>query len=534
MGLQLGIKVKVFEDNIGKDNVGQYLNALATKWEIFLNGPESPGPCLRCLSLHGTVWRQNDSSKPRPQLHSHCYCRLMPYRKSGSNVKRVRTYQRHEYLRDQLRGLTQVERQKLMGKQVERLHRLGIVETEHLVSKTSGISTLKELAPRRLGIQGSDVAKFTERELIDIFDRRLEAVLINEQFIVSSTEALAQYKVTKSQTVLRAIYDKVMTFTSESGKIMLKRVNMTATQAKARINKARAAQKNKTTTKEKHFVPENNKYSESRRVFHDEIAESVISKGTKIAKGEQGEILMTGGFPGSGKSSVLNQAFPGWEKKYVHIDSDKIKDLLAIKDGLTKIGEHAALYQAEASDIIRRIMVKTRRRGYHVLYDGTMRESHKVVDVIKKFKRRKYKVELAFADLPLEKSIERAIGRFLDPRDGRFVDPAFVVSNGIGPKSSFEAAKSTVDKWVHYNTDVPWGQPAKLVAKSKPVPKPEITPKPKSVAKPKKSKTEKARLRTQRREAKEKALRNQAIAANRGLTIHGLTSGSEEEILIFE
>jgi len=73
-------------------------------------------------------------------------------------------------------------------------------------------------------------------------------------------------------------------------------------------------------------------------------------------------------------------------------------------------------------------------------------------------------VEIAFADLPMEKTITRAIDRFLGPR-GRFVDPAYIITHGRKNLATLEAVKDKVAHWYHYNTDVAKGKKPKLIGK---------------------------------------------------------------------
>ena len=73
---------------------------------------------------------------------------------------------------------------------------------------------------------------------------------------------------------------------------------------------------------------------------------------------------------------------------------------------------------------------------------------------VESFKEFGYKTSTAFADLPMEKSIERAIARYYG-ESGRFVDPIYIVTHGNKNINTFEELKKLVDSWSIYNTDVP-------------------------------------------------------------------------------
>tara|TARA_Y100000310_G_C20587764_1_gene766346 strand:- start:282 stop:1400 length:1119 start_codon:yes stop_codon:yes gene_type:complete len=86
--------------------------------------------------------------------------------------------------------------------------------------------------------------------------------------------------------------------------------------------------------------------------------------------------------------------------------------------------------------------------------------------LINEYKKSGYNTTAAFADLPIEHSIERAIGRFYG-KSGRFVDPIYIVTHGNKNIKTFDALKDLVDNWTHYNTNVPFKTPALLVEQSK-------------------------------------------------------------------
>ena len=119
--------------------------------------------------------------------------------------------------------------------------------------------------------------------------------------------------------------------------------------------------------------------------------------------------------------------------KYVHIDSDKVKSLLAKVDELNEVTWQAQMYHKEADTVLKWTMKQAKKNRQNVLYDGTMKNAAKMKELVKKFKAAGYRVEIAYADLPMEKAMTRAVSRFFGKKGsgrGRFVDPAYIASHG--------------------------------------------------------------------------------------------------------
>jgi len=137
------------------------------------------------------------------------------------------------------------------------------------------------------------------------------------------------------------------------------------------------------------------------------------------------------------------------------------------------------MYHEEADAVIELVMKKAMTTRRNILYDTTMKNGANAIKNIKTFKGLGYRTEVAFADLPLDKSVHRAMGRFLGRaggEGGRFVDPAYIVTHARKNLASLEGIKKHVDVWRHWNTDVPKGSLAKLVAQGGKELKPVYTP----------------------------------------------------------
>jgi len=278
---------------------------------------------------------------------------------------------------------------------------------------------------------------------------------------VLNKEALKMYKVARNDI---SKYNYALNFSSESGKATLKRLGIKSkAEVYRRISAARQKILTIKPTKDLHFDPVNNVYSKKRAELHDRIVTHLVKDGTVAAPGEA-RALLTGGLPGSGKSSMMKSAvYMNRPYRYVKLDSDRIKRLLARVDGIPKLTYQAGAYHAESNDILNRALKRAVAENRYVLYDGTMHSEGKIIKALGNFKKAGYYTEAAFADLPMEKSIERAVARFLG-KEGRFVDPIYVASNGTHNINNFNKLKKEFSEWRHWNTDVPYGETAKLKA----------------------------------------------------------------------
>ena len=66
--------------------------------------------------------------------------------------------------------------------------------------------------------------------------------------------------------------------------------------------------------------------------------------------------------------------------------------------------------------------------------------------------------------LPRDKAAQRAIGRFLDPEDGRYV-PLNILLGMKQNEENFDKIKDMVDAWSFSDNDVSRDEPPRLIAK---------------------------------------------------------------------
>ncbi len=267
--------------------------------------------------------------------------------------------------------------------------------------------------------------------------------------------ALTQGEVAKSD------HDKVeavLSFTSPEMQDVLKTAGLTADAARKQIDDAREFAGSAKQTRDSHSS--DGKYTKERQRLHDEIEQELLSgRETGVV---QPSLFLTGGYPGSGKSYVLKQPqYAGYKEKHVTIDSDNIKERLALADGIKKIGKRAASYHAEADDIIASVFEKALSKKMNIGLDGTLKNSNKMVALVERFKARGYKVEVAYIDIPIHKAMGRAVERFLT--GGRFVDPVYIASHDTKNIKTLGALKPLVNVWRHWDNDVPRGVAPRLI-----------------------------------------------------------------------
>ena len=287
--------------------------------------------------------------------------------------------------------------------------------------------------------------------------RRADLVKSSEKL---ELEYMKEYKVNADHEFT---YKKFMKLDSSTAMQMKKRVGgkfapLTREEIIRRSNQTRQKLSVSKQSIDVHTV--NGKLTKARKKLHNDIVNEVVNGGRIAKKGKQ-ELLTTGGYPGSGKSTMLDQAFPGWRKKFVHIDADRVKELLAKADG-TDLRWRAALYHVESKQIVNQIRKLAIEQNRHILYDATMKSTGKFIKKIEGYKSAGYKITAAFADLPIEQAMERAIARFFG-KSGRFVDPIYIATHGNQNIATFNELKKLIDIWTQYDTNVPYKTPALFI-----------------------------------------------------------------------
>jgi len=186
-------------------------------------------------------------------------------------------------------------------------------------------------------------------------------------------------------------------------------------------------------------------YTPERIKLHDEIIKDLtkdavcISNDTPIA-------VLTGGAPGSGKSSFLKKYGEYLTSdKIFHIDADLVRERIPEYKGWNASATHQ-----ESRDVVNELIDTFDKPCKHdLLYDGTMSNAKKYIPLIKRIKGLGYKVFIVFMDIPKEVSVERALGRFQrGGAKGRYV-PAEVIEDFYSTgKKGLDEIKNAVDGYM--------------------------------------------------------------------------------------
>ena len=194
-----------------------------------------------------------------------------------------------------------------------------------------------------------------------------------------------------------------------------------------------------------------------RQQLRIDVADALYGTGA----GEKGrEAMIILGPPASGKSTI---AVPlATRYRALLIDSDAAKERLPEYGG--GIGATAVHDESDmiATGVVRRAM----RAGDNLVLPVVGKTLDNARAKLKVLKEAGYRVHLVLTDLPIEKAVNRAMGRFRDAKEGRFVDPEYVLSVGDQPVQTYEVLKAEADSYARYSNDVPRGSPPRLVEES--------------------------------------------------------------------
>jgi len=414
---------------------------------------------LICINYDGKVFNVGEGD--RPPFHFNCRTTTVPVvtswnefgvvdppaftRASMNGAVPAKTNYR-QWLKRQSKA-TQI---KVLGKTRAELYRSGRVKINKFVGKDYKPLSLKQLAKKE-GFKIPNAKVVKAKVSIPTISKETSALKI-------SNKATAKFYIPAKGS--KAIYDKALRLNSPDAKRMLTRAGKTKSQVYTDIVKNRKLSKKPSYTKEKYFGLDVDVPVKLKRIkLHDKLVRRILSK---VKSTKNPKAILTGGLPGSGKTASLDASIPGWKKNYVHIDSDSIKLMLAKADGLDTLGVHAAEYHEEANLILSRVLTKAIKANKSILYDGTMRNSDRLNTLVTKFKRAGYDTTALYADLPLEKSMIRSIGRVYG-KTSRFVDPMMQTTHGTKNIDTFNMLKNKVDDWKHYDTDVTFGDKPILI-----------------------------------------------------------------------
>lgn len=220
--------------------------------------------------------------------------------------------------------------------------------------------------------------------------------------------------------------------------------------------------------------------------LHREIADELYRKAAAGVPSD-GEAIIAGGLGGAGKSSVLKKHAGIDQSKYVTLNPDDVKELMAARGLIPEVPGHPSLSPMERVALVHeestRISMMMAGKAYvekkNVIWDITMSSEKSVAKRIKAMRVAGYsRVDAVFVDIPTEVSVSRAMRRYRtgqerymagDGMGGRFVPPWIIrkqrTSSGTTVnRQVFDRLKTGFDSWSMYDNSVD-GRAPQLVSK---------------------------------------------------------------------
>lgn len=209
----------------------------------------------------------------------------------------------------------------------------------------------------------------------------------------------------------------------------------------------------------------NGQWTNSRKEEHKRIIQKLFANKDKAKPkaGEDPTFIVLGGRGGSGKGNFGrkgNAAQVYDHDNYIILDADAIKDELKEYKGYNAFEVHE-----ESSYIMKRALIKAKKEGLNVVWDGTLKTLKSAEEKIKDFKDSGYNIEMYYMHLPREKAATRAVGRFMEKEGGRYVPLAELLKMKDN-EENFDKLKKYASKWAFYNNDVEFGKDPILVDKN--------------------------------------------------------------------
>lgn len=198
-------------------------------------------------------------------------------------------------------------------------------------------------------------------------------------------------------------------------------------------------------------------YRPERQKVHEAILHKIFD-GYEAKVSQHPAFIMLGGRPGSGKSSHFEGEVYDSEH-YVRIDVDQIRSMLPEYEGY-----NAAFLKKESTDIVERALQKAVDLRVNVVLDFTMRDMLVSKSRLQQFKMAGYRTEAHYLFVPRQETAKRALARFLNQPNGRYVSLQKILNKQEGIKN-FDLIKDLVDAWSFSDNNVPYGTSPKLIAR---------------------------------------------------------------------
>jgi hypothetical protein len=205
---------------------------------------------------------------------------------------------------------------------------------------------------------------------------------------------------------------------------------------------------------------------------HDEILAHFWSREFEKVPSE-GKAVISGGIGGAGKSTILKSHADIERDAYGTVNPDDIKEYMAEKGMVPKIEgldpmEASALIHEESSYLSKKLADKAYGQKKNMIWDITMNRPNSVQDRLDDFTKYGYgEVKAVFVDIPVELSVQRAVGRWWQGHEdpdvkigGRYVSPTLIRSQaaeqgGTLNRRVFDKFAPKFDSWELWSTEGP-------------------------------------------------------------------------------
>jgi predicted kinase len=226
-------------------------------------------------------------------------------------------------------------------------------------------------------------------------------------------------------------------------------------------------------------------WAPDRAVFHEEIITELYAKAADVPSDHKA--VMAGGLGGAGKSTVLEKHAGIDRSKYLTINPDDIKEVIAEKGLIPEVRglspmEASDLVHEESSYLAKQLAGRAIADGKNIIWDITMAGQASTQSRINDLRRAGYTTEGIFVDIPVETSVQRAEGRHRhgheayrngDGNGGRYVPPGVIRENaderwGSVNRRTFEAVKPQFDGgWSLFDNSVEGRTPQLEISSSR-------------------------------------------------------------------
>ena len=293
----------------------------------------------------------------------------------------------------------------------------------------------KEQTSKSIG-KTKDFNDKTETEIVSFSDKQDDKTLNIDKVI----ESIQDYDFTDEKS------GKKYHFSKEDIKKKIQETEEKISKIKENTTDANAIRNEDGTIKE---------WKKERAEFHNKKLEELF-KGAKPSA--HPEIVVLGGRGGSGKSKYANK------EGYLVLDNDKIKEMIPEYKGW-----NAGEVHEEAGHILKQALNIARQNNISVVLDGTLSGGYeKLKNKVLPFIENGYTLQAHYVSLPRQKSIQRAINRFMSGNakngKGRYVPISMLLKMTDNEKNFVKLLKDfNARRWSFSSSDVKKGEPIKYM-----------------------------------------------------------------------